>query len=296
MMEKVSARLSKWNWLLPRLAYRGRVLVASNLAASTLWHRMMVLEPPEELIRRLQRKVVDFFWSGQHWTRAAVIFLPVEEGGQGLVEIRSRVTLAIQVDPGEERVPPGTLLCIPDLGQFQTLSRKDLYHVCVKVAHQADLRHQRVTRWLELFGPDFLLRDRWRSLYKPPLEQRSADLQWRILHGATATDRHVAHLHPSVGGQCRFRGKDETMGHLSLRCDRLSGLFLFLKDCFDALGEEFSDRIFIAGVKYKTSCPGQPDKACELVSSWGPIPVNLPKQWVENQDPVSVRPRDASQP
>ncbi|KAL7882536.1 hypothetical protein SRHO_G00001940 [Serrasalmus rhombeus] len=44
------------------------------------------------------------------------------------------VTLAIQVDPGEERLPPGTLFHIPDLGQFQTLSRKALYHACVKVA------------------------------------------------------------------------------------------------------------------------------------------------------------------
>ncbi|KAL6457542.1 hypothetical protein MHYP_G00345050 [Metynnis hypsauchen] len=240
---------------------------------------MMVLEPPEELTRRLQKKVVYFFWSAQHWTRAAVVFLPVEEGGQGLVDIQSRsgrwffevsrwileepllhnpliqtrllssasvracllrkgctklehrmdvngwkspvepvlrvierqqagalsapgleVTLAIQVDPGEERVSPGTLLHIPDLGPFQMLSRKALYHACVKVAHQTGLKHQRVIRWLELFGPDFLLRDRWRSLYKPPIEKLLANLQCRIIHGAIATERHVAHLNPSVGG------------------------------------------------------------------------------------------------
>jgi hypothetical protein len=37
VVEKVCARLSRWKWVLPQLSYRGRVLVASNLAASTLW-------------------------------------------------------------------------------------------------------------------------------------------------------------------------------------------------------------------------------------------------------------------
>ncbi|KAI4899223.1 hypothetical protein NFI96_000470 [Prochilodus magdalenae] len=40
---------------------------------------------------RFSEKMVAFFWSGQHWIRAAVLFLPVAEGGQGLVDIQSRV-------------------------------------------------------------------------------------------------------------------------------------------------------------------------------------------------------------
>jgi len=44
--DKVCAKLSKWSWLLPQLSYRGRVLVINNLVASTLWHRLNVLEPP----------------------------------------------------------------------------------------------------------------------------------------------------------------------------------------------------------------------------------------------------------
>jgi len=51
MLEKVSAKLSKWKWLLPELSYRGRVLVTNNLAASMLWHRLNVLDPPNELIK-----------------------------------------------------------------------------------------------------------------------------------------------------------------------------------------------------------------------------------------------------
>lgn len=91
LIEKVSARLSKWRWLLPQLSYRGRVLVVNNLAASTLWHRTIVMEPPEELISNIQRTIVNFFWNGQHWTRAAVLYLPVQEGGQGLVDVRNRI-------------------------------------------------------------------------------------------------------------------------------------------------------------------------------------------------------------
>ena len=92
-MEKVRARLLKWSWLLPQLSYRGRVLVANNLIASTLWHKFTVLNPPGGLINAIQRALVDFFWSGQHWLRAAALYLPVQEGGQGLMDIRSRVAV-----------------------------------------------------------------------------------------------------------------------------------------------------------------------------------------------------------
>lgn len=74
MLDKVSARLSKWDRLLPQLSYRGRVLVANNLASSTLWHRCIVLDLPEDTICEIQRKFVNFFWSGEQWVRASVNF------------------------------------------------------------------------------------------------------------------------------------------------------------------------------------------------------------------------------
>ncbi|KAK0136189.1 Transposon TX1 uncharacterized protein [Merluccius polli] len=77
--------------LLPQLSCRGRVLVANNLVTSTLWHRLIVLPPPRSLIEEVQRTIVNLFWSGQHWIRAAALYLPVNEGGQGLVDIPSRV-------------------------------------------------------------------------------------------------------------------------------------------------------------------------------------------------------------
>ncbi|KAJ3598771.1 hypothetical protein NHX12_000058 [Muraenolepis orangiensis] len=90
LLGKVQAKLAKWKWLLPQLSYRGRVLVANNLVASSLWHRLQVLTPPPGLMKQLQRLLVDFFWSGHHWVPASVLYLPVAEGGQGLVDITAR--------------------------------------------------------------------------------------------------------------------------------------------------------------------------------------------------------------
>ncbi len=91
LVDKVRARLSRWHWLLPQLSYRGRVLVCNNLVASSLWHKMTVLEPPKELVENVQKHLVNFFWSGQHWLKASVLYLPRQEGGQGLVDINSRI-------------------------------------------------------------------------------------------------------------------------------------------------------------------------------------------------------------
>lgn len=42
VLGKVEAKLSKCKWLLAQLSYRGRVLIISNLVASSLWHRLKV--------------------------------------------------------------------------------------------------------------------------------------------------------------------------------------------------------------------------------------------------------------
>ncbi len=427
MLEKVSARLLKWKSLLPLMSYRGRVLVVNNLAASTLWHRLTVMEPPEELICKIQRTFVEFFWSGEHWIRAAALYLPVYEGGQGLVDVRSKIcAFRIQAaqrflyhknliwaqtakmilqkagglkldrhlflmelekmnlsgvtsfyrsmlyswrtvfkverdvdEPGSwikeeplffnsmvqtrllssvsvcaclqkhgivklgqlltndqwesvetlkevtglksarlteklveeivnalpsgyrknigQRFPSdiseldfpkirvaavirerqevesvGSILSFetPRLDLFETTSKKAIYNATVKVLHQDSLKRQKISKWPDLLKPEFLVRDRWRTLYKPPVEKRTADLQWRILHGAIATDKHVAHLNPAVGVGCRFCGKEENLEHLFLKCKRLEGLFDVLNRLFQAFGEEFSEQVFIGGVKY----------------------------------------------
>lgn len=421
LLEKVVARLSRWKWLLPQMSYKGRVLVINNLVASTLWHRMMVLEPPQELVVSIQKKLVDFFWTGQHWIRAAQLYLPNCEGGQGLIDIKSKIQAFrlisaqkllcksklswthtacailrtvkglnydlhlfwIQTDEMDltgitsfyksvlqawnktfkiqrifdipkywvleeplfhNPVVHGTLISsrsvqnnmikrnctklkhlvtedgwksIEDImvftglrshrlaarfleeihsflpGQYRAIlqeedsseevkilplvvssscefggfeeetgisktwtvdgmSKEVLYILCVKNVHNDILKGQ-LLKWTKKFGPNFPLRDQWRSLYKSPLEKRIGDLQWRLVHGAIATNSHVSHLNPIVRRECAFCGKEENVEHLFLSCTRLEDLFNVLKEWFRGFGETFSECIFIGGVKYRMS-------------------------------------------
>ena len=428
VLEKVCAKLSKWKWLLPQLSYRGRVLVANNLIASTLWHRLVVLPPPSGLTEEIQRLLVNFFWSGQHWIRAAALYLPVEEGGQGLVDIKSRVlafrlaaaqrllyqcgarwldtaelllrrvgrlgygrqlfltrlqevdlnglspfyssvlqawqVLEATRDPeetpgrwlfeeplfynsfieaptlssaslrsalreagcvklgqllkatetsvellgqmarirssrllnrvveevvsslpepmqrflenctpsqhwdeeGEYRFPSLSVgpavgeweegeesflsFAVPQLGEFEEMGKKEAYQVCVKVGHLRSLEQMTVSRWSDVIGPGKSPKGCWRVLYKLPVEKRAADLQWRIVHGAIATNRHIAHLDPSQGVGCGFCGQAETIAHLFLQCSRLEGLFRLLRGLFFGFGESFSWELFVFGPRY----------------------------------------------
>ena len=93
----VQAQIQNWEGLREKvhaqLSYRGRVLIANNLIASALWHKFTVLNPPDSLVDDIQKALVNFFWNGHHWLRAAVLYLPVQEGGQGLIDIQSRVAV-----------------------------------------------------------------------------------------------------------------------------------------------------------------------------------------------------------
>lgn len=73
------------------MSYRGRALVINNLVAAALWHKLTILPPPRGLLPNVQKVLVDTFWSGQHWLKAAVLYLPLQEGGQGLIDLESRV-------------------------------------------------------------------------------------------------------------------------------------------------------------------------------------------------------------
>ena len=143
-------------------------------------------------------------------------------------------------------------MCLEMHGQrdFVSLSKKELYSLCVKVGHQRVLERVGAWRWSEVFGPGFPSRGCWRSLYKPPIEKRTADLQWRLVHGAIATNRHVAYLDPAVGRGCPFCGEEESLTHLFLHCKRLEGLFHWFREALGGFGEGFSESLFISGPKY----------------------------------------------
>ncbi len=90
----------------------------------------------------------------------------------------------------------------------------------------------------------------WRSLYKPPIEKRTADLQWRVIHWAIATNKHVALFDSNVVKECVFCNVEESIDHLFLYCFRLRRIFQTLEDWFRKLGEVFSPVNFIFGLKY----------------------------------------------
>ena len=431
LLDQVCARLSRWRWLLPQLSYRGRVLVVNNLVASMLWHKLIVLPPPRGLMEEIQRLIIDFFWAGHHWIRAAALYLPVEEGGQGLMDISSRIW-AFRLEVGQRilydcearwlstarlilrkagrlgydkhlfllnlreaditgltpfyasvleawqvfqasRTPGGlpgmwifeeplffndflrtetlsspslraalreagcvklghllkatrtsaevlgrmanirstrvlsrvvrevcgslseplrafaenctnsdqwddeyeysfpSLTVIPAvgewqenedqllsfnttrLGEFKEMGKKAVYQTCVKVTHARSLTGVRASRWAGVFGQRSSPVGCWRSLYKRPIDKRAADLQWRIIHGAVATNRHLAHFDPNLGEGCPFCLHSETLLHLFIKCPRLEHTFNLLKLWFSGLGEGFSFERFIFGPKYSVS-------------------------------------------
>lgn len=48
-VEKVKGRLDKWKFLLPKMSYKGCILIINNLVASTLWHRLACIDPPVDI-------------------------------------------------------------------------------------------------------------------------------------------------------------------------------------------------------------------------------------------------------
>jgi len=49
-------------------------LVANNVAASALWHKLNMLNPPDEVDNLLQKNINYFFLPGQHWVEFAILY------------------------------------------------------------------------------------------------------------------------------------------------------------------------------------------------------------------------------
>lgn len=434
MLDMIKARLTKWRWILPQMSFRGRVLVINNLVASMLWHRLSCLDPPPGLLKEVQSVLLSFFWGGNHWLRPAILYLPVEEGGQGLVDVCSRVaafrlqaakrllyTAELSWGPGaffflrkmgslgcdwqlfrmdisrlrteglpgfycsmlkawgllkvegrEEAVTRDSVLqeclffnplfpeaalqsglslhtfarggvtrlihlldmqnrcwktavelardlgvhsvrrcdkllgglasCLhphvrevveealarggltgsevlcpelwiqpsvqPTQGPFlggrawgvvcvREAPRKLLYQWCVKVTHAASLASLPASKWVERFAVAGELSPAWRTLYKPPLQKRSGDLQWRILHRTVSTGRFLNRVDPGISQNCGFCGQEETVEHLFLDCPRLVSLFQFLQHLLHSLGVEFGECLFIYSMTYSRTMRGK---------------------------------------
>lgn len=152
----------------------------------------------------------------------------------------------------EQEEGTGALLSFktPELIDLPSASKKSLYTTAVKVLNRPSLVGVHESRWLGLLPPGSSPKGSWRSLYKPPIEKRTADLQWRVVHGAVATNRHVAHIDPRAGSHCWFCQNEESLHHLWLGCPRLTPLFALLELWLEELGHELNDKFFIFGPKY----------------------------------------------
>jgi len=141
----------------------------------------------------------------------------------------------------------------PQLDTFESVGKKALYVICVKVTNIHLLSGVKSSKWIDFFGVDISPRGSWRSLYKRPIDKRTGDLQWRIVHSVIATNRHVVHLNPNVEVDCLFCSENENIFHLFVQCERLGNLFSLLSQWVSALGEDLSPQLFIFGPRYVTS-------------------------------------------
>ena len=89
-VENVKGWLERWRWLLPKMSYRGRTLIINNLVASSFWHRLACVDPPPDLLQKIQSVLVNFLGDKLHWVPQSILFLPKDEGGHGLIHLQSR--------------------------------------------------------------------------------------------------------------------------------------------------------------------------------------------------------------
>ncbi|KAL7858601.1 hypothetical protein AOLI_G00187030 [Acnodon oligacanthus] len=149
----------------------------------------------------------------------------------------------------------GTLLSFssPSLRLFEDADGKALYVVCVKVRNLRALAEVREHCWHDLLRGQSMAGHRWRVLYKLPVPKRSGDLQWRIIHGAIATNQHTAHFVPGMEMTCPFCSEPESVEHLFIQCSRLNILFGTLHRLCLKLDITFTYGLFILGPKYTRS-------------------------------------------
>ena len=146
-------------------------------------------------------------------------------------------SLAVSPAVGQWQDEEDILLSLktPELGDFETLGKKAAYEVSVKVSNLRSLSGVQVSRWTEFFGAGSSQRGCLRSLYKPPVDKRTGELQWRIVHGAIATNRYLVHLNPGTGDGCPFCSQTETIHNLFIQCSRLGRLFSHLQSVVSGL-------------------------------------------------------------
>jgi len=73
------------------LSLKSRVTIINNLVVPTIWHKVIALQPPRDLVANIQKVLINFFWGGHHWLKPDVLCRPRHEGGQSVAHIQSRI-------------------------------------------------------------------------------------------------------------------------------------------------------------------------------------------------------------
>ena len=60
--EKLNKTLTSWKNLSLSLSFKGRILIANQLATSKTFHTLAVFSPPDHILDELQRMLIDFVW------------------------------------------------------------------------------------------------------------------------------------------------------------------------------------------------------------------------------------------
>ncbi|KAI3374068.1 hypothetical protein L3Q82_022640, partial [Scortum barcoo] len=139
----------------------------------------------------------------------------------------------------------------PNKMTLHRADKKTIYFNCVKVINKNGLSNRPPTVWTQRLSGGTEPSPQWRILYKPPLKKRTGDLQWRILHGAIASNAFISVLNPVVSSRCPFCERHETVYHVFTECQRLTELFALLTSVFSLFGVAFTKGVFIMGAGYK---------------------------------------------
>ena len=115
--------------------------------------------------------------------------------------------------------------CCPDKLSMNKADKKTIYANCVKSINRAGLSNRPPTVWTNRLGDHIGPGPQWKLFYKPPLKKRTADLQWRILHGAIASNSFISVLNPVVSSTCPFCNLRETVFHVFTECRRLAQFY-----------------------------------------------------------------------
>ena len=92
---KLEKRLSDWSGR--KLSFQGKTVIINTLALSQIWHLCHVFPVPKWAVKRINKAVWSFFWSGKHDLVARkVVCLPKSKGRFGVIDFQLK---ADAVDP-----------------------------------------------------------------------------------------------------------------------------------------------------------------------------------------------------